>query len=73
MASATGKVVRVMSRGFGFIQEDGSKTFANIYFHATDLSPGLRFDDPQLLGREVQFNIEEGTKGKVARNIRPAS
>jgi CspA family cold shock protein len=56
-------------RGFGFIRgEDGNEYF----FHRSELSPGLRFDDFRE-GQRVAFEPRQAEKGPRAGEVRPAA
>jgi CspA family cold shock protein len=62
-----GKVKRLIrDRGFGFITaEDGTEVF----FHRSDLV-GEDFDTLEE-GTSVEFDLERGTKGPRAMNVKP--
>ena len=62
---ARGPIVRmVRDRGFGFIRaENGSE----IFFHHSTLPQGV-FDSLQE-GREVEFDIENDTRGRGERAV----
>lgn len=55
----------IRDRGYGFITTEDGK---DIFFHRTALQ-GLRFDSLEE-GQSVEFEIEEGSKGPRAANIR---
>ncbi len=58
----------VIDRGFGFIsRNDGG----NVFFHLSDLRPGLLFDEA-LVERRVQFDVVDSDKGPRAANVREA-
>lgn len=55
----------IRGRGYGFIEaEDGRE----IFFHRTDLLDG-EFDTLEE-GQHVQFDVESGTKGPKAANVK---
>jgi len=57
-----------LDRGFGFIRcPDENKT---IFFHLSDLSPALTFDE-QLQQQRVTFDTKSTPKGVQATNIEP--
>lgn len=61
----TGKIKRVMDKGFGFIESADSDK--DIFFHFSQL---VDVDFNQLQeGDEVQFEIEDSPKGPQAVNI----
>lgn len=55
----------VHNRGFGFIYTPGGDD--NIFFHASDMVEG-EFDVARE-GDELTFDIEEGDRGLVAKNV----
>jgi CspA family cold shock protein len=63
---AKGTIRRLMrDRGYGFITTEDGK---DIFFHRTALQ-GLRFDSLKE-GQSVEFEVEEGSRGSRAVNIR---
>lgn len=66
MTMATGKVERIMDRGYGFISVEGEDE-EDLFFHSNDLQ-GVEFNDLKE-GDEVTFEIEEGEKGPAAVNV----
>ncbi len=60
----------VLGRGFGFIRERGSAAGTETFFHASQLSGGLQFDE-RLLELEVEYDVKETFLGQKAQNIRP--
>ena len=66
----TGTITAVYTRkGYGFISLAGGGR--DLFFHETDLSDDLEFDE-QLEQRRVQFEQTSGHKGERAGNIRAA-
>lgn len=65
----TGKIKRVMDKGFGFITSDESEK--DIFFHFSQLVD-VDFDQLQE-GDAVQFEIEDSPRGPQAVNISLAS
>lgn len=61
----TGKVVRIMDRGYGFI--DCDEVEDDLFFHSNNLE-GVQFD-ALAKGDELSFEIEEGEKGPAAVNV----
>lgn len=61
----TGKVARIMDRGYGFISQEGEEK--DLFFHSTDLQ-GVQFDELRE-GDEVTFEVEQGRKGPSAVNV----
>lgn len=61
----TGKIKRVMDKGFGFITSDESEK--DIFFHFSQLVD-VDFDQLQE-GDAVQFEIEDSPRGPQAVNI----
>lgn len=55
----------VYHRGFGFIYMPGGEE--NIFFHASDMADD-EFSVAQV-GDELTFDIEEGDRGPVAKNV----
>ena len=65
----TGSIKTVLlDKGFGFIDVAGQK---DMFFHASDLSGGLPFDE-FLIQRRVRFEVVTSSKGDRASNVRPA-
>jgi CspA family cold shock protein len=63
---AKGTIARLIGdRGYGFITTEDGK---DIFFHRTALQ-GLRFDSLKE-GQPLEFEVEEGSKGPRAVNIR---
>ena len=63
----TGIISKKTDRGFGFIKMDDPNARKDIFFHATGLK-NIRFDELQE-GETVTFDIEQGDKGPVAKNV----
>ncbi len=64
----TGKIAKVMPKGFGFISVEGQGK--DIFFHSNSLV-GVAFD--QLKGGEtVSFETEDSDKGLNAVNVQLA-
>ncbi|HOX96557.1 MAG TPA: cold shock domain-containing protein [Candidatus Woesebacteria bacterium] len=63
-----GTVKTKTDRGYGFIARDGESK--DLFFHSNDLS-GISFEELQT-GAKVSFDIEEGTKGPAAKNVKIA-
>ena len=62
-----GTVARlVKDRGFGFISQEGEEK--DLFFHSNDLV-GVTYDELQE-GANVTFEVEEGPKGKSAKNVK---
>ncbi len=62
----TGSIKTLTGKGFGFIApEDGSK---DVFFHATSMVEGGRFDDLRE-GMKVSFEIAESDKGPKAVDV----
>jgi CspA family cold shock protein len=64
----TGKVVRLMDKGFGFISREGEQK--DLFFHSNDLE-GTDFDSLKE-GQEVTFEVKDGPKGPGAVNVKLA-
>ncbi len=62
---AQGRIKKLTDKGFGFI-DTGS---GDLFFHASALTDGLRFDDLQE-GDEVSYDLGQGPKGARAESIR---
>jgi CspA family cold shock protein len=62
----TGKIARVMDKGFGFITYEGSDK--DLFFHMNELVD-TNFDDLKE-GDEVEFEIAEGQKGPNATQVK---
>lgn len=63
---ATGTITRLIGdRGYGFITTEDGK---DIFFHRTALR-GLRFDSLEE-GQSVEFEVETGSKGPRAAEVR---
>ncbi len=61
-----GKIKKVISgKGFGFITSEGSDE--DIFFHKSNLK-GIDFDELNE-GTMVEFELQDGQKGKEAVNI----
>ena len=67
MIGLKGKIkTLIRGRGYGFISaEDGRE----IFFHRTDLID-IEFDSLEE-EQQVQFDVEKGTKGPKAVNVKP--
>ncbi len=66
MTQQTGTVERLTDRGFGFIRVDGTRS--SIFFHATGLQRGLRFNDLEE-GDRVSFETTVTDKGLAAVGV----
>jgi cold shock CspA family protein len=65
-----GTIISVkLDRGYGFVSSPGQP---DTFFHSSDLSEGLAFDE-QLLERRVKFDIYQSGKGLRAVNVQPAN
>ncbi len=62
---AEGKIKRITSKGFGFI-EDG--TGKDMFFHSSSIE-GARFEELRE-GQRVSYNVGQGPKGPRAENVR---
>lgn len=60
-----GKIVRLMDKGFGFIEVDGQEK--NLFFHMNELQ-NVHFDDLNE-GDVLEFEVVDGEKGQNAINI----
>lgn len=67
---ATGKIKKIIEeKGFGFITPTGQEGKKNdVFFHASGLK-GVEFDE-LTEGASVEYDTEDGEKGKRAINIR---
>lgn len=66
----TGTIIRiVLDKGFGFIRCSGHRE--NVFFHASELSGGLEFNE-QLVERYVAFSVQSDSQGLKAVGIVPA-
>lgn len=64
----TGKIARLMDKGFGFISREGEEK--DLFFHATEL---VDTDFNSLNeGDEVTFEVENGEKGPNAVKVQKA-
>ena len=61
-----GKIKTKTDKGFGVIARDGEDK--DLFFHSDDLS-GVTFDELQE-GAKVSFDVEDGPKGKSAKNVK---
>lgn len=61
----TGTIARLTDKGFGFIKVEGEEK--DIFFHANALV-GVAYADLRE-GDTLQFEIEQGPKGKSAVNV----
>ncbi len=61
----TGKVARIMDKGFGFISRDGEEK--DLFFHSNNLQ-GIEFNSLRE-GDELSFEVEETEKGPAAVNV----
>jgi len=66
MTQQTGTVESLTDRGFGFIRVDGTRS--SIFFHATGLQRGLRFNDLEE-GDRVSFETTTTDKGLAAIDV----
>lgn len=60
-----GKIVRIMDKGFGFIEIEGQEK--NLFFHMNELQ-NVDFDSLNE-GDTLEFEVENGPKGENAVNI----
>lgn len=65
-----GKIKKLTDRGFGFIEVTGKS--GDIFFHASQLSEGLQFEDLRE-GDSVEFDMGSSDKGPRAENVRVTS
>mgnify|MGYP002281595004 CR=1 FL=1 len=65
----TGKIARIMDKGFGFITPDSGEK--DVFFHARSVLD-VTFDELRE-GDAVTFDVEEGPKGPSATNVRVAT
>ncbi len=61
----TGTIKTLTEKGFGFIAREGE--VKDLFFHSNDLN-GVTFDELKV-GDKVSFEVEEGEKGKSAKNV----
>lgn len=59
----TGQIKKIMDKGFGFIALEGSD---DIFFHMSSYAGSF---DSLTEGQQVQFDLEDGPKGKKAVNV----
>jgi CspA family cold shock protein len=62
----TGKIAKLMDKGFGFISYEGSDK--DLFFHMNELVD-VDFNDLKE-GEEVEFEIGEGPKGPNATQVK---
>jgi CspA family cold shock protein len=62
----TGKIARIMDKGFGFISVEGQEK--DLFFHASELAEGIDFNSLKE-GQEVSFEMADGQKGPMATNV----
>ncbi len=62
----TGKIVRLMDKGYGFIKVDGEAK--DLFFHSNELQ-GVDFDSLKE-NDEVEFEVANGPKGPSAVQIK---
>lgn len=60
-----GKIVRLMDKGFGFIEIEGKEK--NLFFHMNELQ-NVDFDSLNE-GDTLEFEVVDGQKGENAVNI----
>ena len=63
----TGKIARIMDKGFGFITAEGQDK--DLFFHMNDVNGSF---DSLREGEEVTFEVVDGPKGPGAVNVTPA-
>lgn len=63
---AEGTIKRITEKGFGFIDNGGSK---DLFFHSSAVV-GTSFDDLRE-GQTVTFDEANGQKGPCAENVKP--
>ena len=68
----SGKIARVMSKGYGFVSQEGQDK--DLFFHINELKLNDGEDKDQAFdslkeGMDVQFDIEDGPKGPSAINV----
>jgi CspA family cold shock protein len=56
-----------VERGFGFIAVEGKREDA--FIHYKDIDPGVDAFKKLLPGDSVEFDIENGNRGLVAKNL----
>ena len=61
----TGTIKTLTEKGFGFIAREGEAK--DLFFHSNDLN-GVTFDELKA-GDAVSFEVEDGPKGKSAKNV----
>lgn len=61
----TGKIARIMDKGFGFISREGEEK--DLFFHSNELV-GVDFDSLNE-NDEVTFEVEQGEKGPNAVKV----
>lgn len=64
---AEGTIKRLTEKGFGFIDNGGSK---DLFFHSSAVV-GTSFDDLRE-GQSVSFDEANGQKGPCAENVKPS-
>ena len=60
-----GTIKTLTEKGFGFIAREGEAK--DLFFHSNDLN-GVSFNELRV-GDKVSFDVEEGQKGTVAKNV----
>ncbi|MFC1730773.1 cold-shock protein [candidate division KSB1 bacterium] len=61
----TGKIARLMDKGFGFISREGEEK--DLFFHSNEMV-GIDFESLNE-GDEVTFEVAEGDKGPNAVKV----
>jgi len=60
-----GTIKTLTEKGFGFIAREGEAK--DLFFHSNDLN-GVTFNELKV-GDSVTFEVEDGPKGKSAKNV----
>ncbi len=60
-----GTIKTLTEKGFGFIAREGEAK--DLFFHSNDLN-GVTFNELKV-GDNVSFEVEDGPKGKSAKNV----
>ncbi len=55
------------AKGFGFIQTEAGE---EIYVHHSDLDNKAKGKELKE-GQNVEFDVDEGKRGKIAKNVKP--
>ena len=63
----TGKIARIMDKGFGFIKVEGQEK--DLFFHMNEVNGDF---DSLRDGDDVSFDVVDGPKGPSAVNVTKA-